>query len=303
MAVGKDYRLRLPHGGAMSFLSSVWLSLYPIRWILSLAVMLVWWLLRPAFRAFMSTAVWDIVLNFFTEHRGFIIITFVLPLSFVFDQFFVVRNWVVRTLLAQPKLHDERVRKVQERVREWNNNGRLKPMCTARLEWLTMSTRTASFKEDCSRISVDLHDILEVDEKRQIIRVEPLVDMGQITRHLVSRSLSCGIIPNFLLFAQLPMGWTLAVMVEMEDITVGGLLMGVGVENNSHIYGALSETVECYEVILGDGSVVRASRSENADLYHALPWSHGKYALRQYLCKPSSYLLLQVLWVFWSLLS
>ncbi len=48
-----------------------------------------------------------------------------------------------------PKLHDLRVRKVQEQVRRWNAAGLRgkKTMCTARASWLTMSTRTATFKE------------------------------------------------------------------------------------------------------------------------------------------------------------
>merc|ERR550517_1896390 len=37
---------------------------------------------------------------------------------------------------------------------------------------------------------------------------------------------------------------------------------------------------EEYEVVLGDGSVVKASREENSDLYHCLPWSHGSLAFR-----------------------
>jgi hypothetical protein len=40
--------------------------------------------------------------------------------------------------------------------------------------------------------------------------------------------------------------------------------------------GLYQECVEAYEVVLGDGSVVRATRdNEYSDLYHCLPWSHG----------------------------
>jgi hypothetical protein len=48
-----------------------------------------------------------------------------------------------------PKLHGLRVRKVQEQVKRWNEAGLRgkKTMCTARASWLTMSTRTATFKE------------------------------------------------------------------------------------------------------------------------------------------------------------
>jgi delta24-sterol reductase len=50
-------------------------------------------------------------------------------------------------------------------------------MCTARPTWLTMSTRTATFKEDCSRIECFMRDILYVDTEKMIVRTEPLVDM------------------------------------------------------------------------------------------------------------------------------
>ena len=40
--------------------------------------------------------------------------------------------------------------------------------------------------------------------------------------------------------------------------------------------GLYQECVEAYEVVLGDGSLVTATKdNENSDLYHCLPWSHG----------------------------
>jgi len=47
----------------------------------------------------------------------------------------------------------------------------------------------------------------------------------------------------------------------------------------SHKYGLLQETVVEYEVVLGDGTLVKASKEENTDLYYALPWSHGSLGL------------------------
>lgn len=50
---------------------------------------------------------------------------------------------------------------------------------------------------------INLMDILEVDTKKQIVRVEPLVTMGQVTALLTS------------------IGWTLPVLPELDDLTVG----------------------------------------------------------------------------------
>ena len=91
-----------------------------------------------------------------------------------------------------------------------------------------------------------------------VVRVEPMVTVGDITRFLV------------------PRGYTLAVTLEIADATLGGLAFGVGMTTYSHKVGLYQETIEEYEVVLGDGSVVCARRdNEYSDLYHCLPWSHG----------------------------
>jgi len=52
-------------------------------------------------------------------------------------------------------------------------------------------------------IEVNLIDILEVDTERKVVKVEPLATMGQITAMLN------------------PLGWTLPVLPELDDLTVG----------------------------------------------------------------------------------
>lgn len=51
------------------------------------------------------------------------------------------------------------------------------------------------------------------------VRCEPLVTMGQLSRTL-SR-----------------LGWTIPILPELDDLTVGGLVMGTGIETSSHKYG------------------------------------------------------------------
>lgn len=65
-------------------------------------------------------------------------------------------------------------------------------------------------------------------------------------------------------------------MILFIDLTVGGLLMGMGVENNSHIYGMLHDTCVAYEIVTGDGKLLRCTETENSDLFRALPGSHGE---------------------------
>ncbi|GJQ66671.1 hypothetical protein Trydic_g4638 [Trypoxylus dichotomus] len=84
-----------------------------------------------------------------------------------------------------------------------------------------------------------------------------MVTVGDITEYLI------------------PKGYTLAVTLEIADATLGGLAMGTGMTTYSHKVGLYHENVVSYEVILGDGSLVNASKEENYELYQTLPWSHG----------------------------
>jgi len=77
--------------------------------------------------------------NFLTENRGWVVLFTALPLSFLFDKYFTLRNWIYRSFIASNKLHDKRVAEVQEQVRRWNVSGQEKMMCTARKPWLNMS--------------------------------------------------------------------------------------------------------------------------------------------------------------------
>ncbi|KAL1921770.1 uncharacterized protein VTP21DRAFT_10412 [Calcarisporiella thermophila] len=256
-AAVRQSMLKQVHNTLSLGLTLLWFSLYPVRKLIAALLRLLVIVLTPFFVAFSHTPAYPWLKEFFTERRDLVVVFVAIPVSFVYDLYMRVRSWYVWLFLSAPALHDQRVRDIQAQVKRWNLDGRKKPMCTARPVWASMSTRLSTFKKDCSQISINLHDILDVDTERQIVRVEPYVNMGQLTDHLTR------------------IGWTLAVTVEMEDLTVGGLLMGIGIENNSHIYGFLHETCEAFEVVLGDGSLVRATRTENVDLYNALPWSHG----------------------------
>ncbi|MEM9727255.1 MAG: FAD-binding protein [Myxococcota bacterium] len=210
---------------------------------------------------FLSTPLAKSVGQWMTDHRGFVVATTALPASFVFERVRVARDRVYERFGAAPEKHEERVADVQRQVREWKAAGAEQPMCTGRSPWLTMSTRTSTYKEDCNRIEMNLRDVLEIDPERMTVRVEPLVNMGQLSRYLV------------------PRGYALKVMVEMEDLTAGGLAMGLGMETTSHRYGLLQETVVAYELVMADGSWRRVTKESDPELFHALPWSHGTLGL------------------------
>ena len=76
-------------------------------------------------------------------------------------------------------------------------------MCTARPGWMNVSFRKGLYKKTMRNIEVNLIDIIDIDEKKQTVRVEPLASMGQVTAMLN------------------PLGWTLPVLPELDDLTVG----------------------------------------------------------------------------------
>ena len=117
--------------------------------------------------------------------------------------FLYLRHLVIFKLFSAPKLHEWRVKQVQKQIRDWNNGGRKGKMCTSRPGWMTVSLRVGQYKKNLQKISVNLMDVLEVDTTRCVVRVEPMVTMGQLTATLV------------------PMGWTLPVVPELDDLTVG----------------------------------------------------------------------------------
>ena len=116
-----------------------------------------------------------------TDNRGLVVAATALPASFLFERARVTRDVLYARFGASPEKHDERVRHVQEQVRAWKASGSERPMCTARPPWLTMSTRTSTYKQDCNHIEIDLRDILEVDTERMVVRVEPLAWKRPVT--------------------------------------------------------------------------------------------------------------------------
>ncbi|XP_049817461.1 delta(24)-sterol reductase-like [Aethina tumida] len=207
----------------------------------------------------MATKTWKSkFIEFLENNRGLVVVFFCLPASFLFELFLTLKREIYRTLFSSPQNHDNRVRDIQKQIQSWNKLPltERKLLCTSRPNWLSLSL-TFFQKDQCHQVPIDLFDILELDEKNLTVRVEPMVRVGDITKYLI------------------PKGYTLAVTLEIADATLGGLAMGTGMTTHSHKAGLYQETVVAYEVVLGNGSLVKATKDENADLFNALHWSHG----------------------------
>ena len=192
-----------------------------------------------------------------THYRGLFATVFLLPISAIYSAYNTLRNRWVFAMNSAPAKHEQRVQQVISQIKAWQADGSPQKLCTARSGWKTMSEMVPKYKLSHRNIHVNLYDILELSAERQTVRVEPLATMGQITRSLLSK------------------GWTLAVVPELDDLTVGGLVMGFGVESSSHKYGLFQSICVAFDVVTADGQCHHCSATENPELYYLLPWSHG----------------------------
>ncbi|PPS06858.1 hypothetical protein GOBAR_AA13785 [Gossypium barbadense] len=80
------------------------------------------------------------------------------------------------------------------------------------------------------QVDLAFRNILEIDKVQMIARVEPIVTKGQSIT--------------------VPMNLSLAVVADLDYLTIFGLINGNGIAGNSHIYGLFSYTVVAYEKVL-----------------------------------------------------
>ncbi|XP_054284082.1 delta(24)-sterol reductase-like [Macrosteles quadrilineatus] len=190
--------------------------------------------------------------------RWIFVCLFLLPCTITYDFLVLVKKLISSFSTKEVKEgHFERAKFVQDQVKQWHQGDQSTPMCTGRPGWKAMTLREPKYKQWMYNIQVDLDEIVEIDIDRQVMIVEPLVTMGQISASLI------------------PLGWTLPLVVELDDLTVGGLIMGQGIESSSHAVGLFQHICLSYEIVLADGSMVRCSKDEDPDLFYAIPWSYG----------------------------
>ena len=103
-------------------------------------------------------------------------------------------------------------------------------------------------------------DILNIDTEKQIVTVEPMVSIRRLCEALI------------------PLGWTVPIVPELGDLTVGGLVMGGGIESTSHKYGLWQHICTSFEIVTADGSVKTCTKdNEHSDLFYVIPWSYGTF--------------------------
>ncbi len=81
----------------------------------------------------------------------------------------------------------------------------------------------------------------------------------------------------------LPHGFLPTITPELKHITIGGAMVGIGIESNCYHYGFVHDGLIEADVLLPDGKIVTVdSRGKYKDLFYALPNSYGSlgYILR-----------------------
>lgn len=113
--------------------------------------------------------------------------------------------------------------------------------------------KETSDKIDCSK----LKRVLKIDPVAKIAIVEPRVTIEELVK------------------ATLPFGLVPAIVPEIKDITVGGAIMGAAAESTSHTFGCFNDSCNAFEFLAADGKLLRATPTQNEELYYGLPGSYG----------------------------
>lgn len=107
----------------------------------------------------------------------------------------------------------------------------------------------------------NLNEVIEVNKESAYVLTEPNVPMDK----LVEETLRFGLIPK--------------VVMEFSGITCGGAINGATLESSSFKYGQFNDNCIEYEVILGNGKIVRASEKKNADIFYGISGTYGTLGL------------------------
>jgi len=183
------------------------------------------------------------VLYVLTHHRSAVVTVFGLPMSLLWNCALNLRSGYIRAFCSAPHLHDERVAAIRKQVLD--RPDKTAPLCTARPGWMSVSLSYRNYKSKWNAIQMPLYDILETDTEQMIVRVEPFVSIGQLTHALN------------------PRGYTLPVIPEMDDPTIGGLINGTSITSSLHKFGLFHEIVTKFELLLGDGTIVVSGEYRN----------------------------------------
>jgi len=194
---------------------------------------------------------YNIAVNFF------VVPVLLLP-SFIWDSVLYLMMLYKFHIRKDHNSHEDRVNKIQEQVRRWRVEGKGRKMCTARPSWKSVSPQSIAYKGSMYRIEVDLDHVLSIDKANGYVHVEPSICIGFLNKFLIRE------------------GYTLPIVPELDNLTIGGLIMGGGIESTSHKFGLIHHVTLEYEVVTANGDVLIADADKNnTDVFFGIPFSYG----------------------------
>lgn len=113
-------------------------------------------------------------------------------------------------------------------------------------------------RHDDQKIDVrELRNILSIDPEARRCVAEPGVTFSD----LVTATLPHGLVPRL--------------VPELETITIGGAVAGCAVESTAYKWGGFHDGCVEYEMVTGEGDVIRCSREHDAELFEMMHGSYG----------------------------
>lgn len=155
--------------------------------------------------------------------------------------------------------HNRKISTISKRIAEYSRSGKSKKLRF--YHGGSNSTRIVNDKEYFWIDISELNQVIEINTEEGYVIVEPNVPMDK----LVAATLSLGLIPP--------------VVMEFPGITVGGGINGAALESSSFRFGQLNDSAEEYEIILGNGEVIKASKKQKQDIFYGISGSYGSLGL------------------------
>jgi delta24-sterol reductase len=125
----------------------------------------------------------------------------------------------------------------------------------------TNSTRFIEMNPNRIIDTSSLNNVISIDREKKTAIVEPNVPMDLFAQETLRHGLAPAVVPEF------------------PGITVGGSYSGTAAESSSFKFGYFDRTVNWVEFILPNGSVIKASEEENADLLHGAAGAMGTFGV------------------------
>mmetsp|Transcript_28823 Transcript_28823/g.37880 ORF Transcript_28823/g.37880 Transcript_28823/m.37880 type:complete len:547 (-) Transcript_28823:93-1733(-) len=121
----------------------------------------------------------------------------------------------------------------------------------------TNQVHSTDYKKNCLKLDISKLTEVKIDQDAMVAHAEPCINMDE----LVKTCLPYGLLPK--------------VCLEFKRLTVGGAVMGAGLESSSHMHGQFNDICSYLKILKGNGEVVTCSKDVEPDLFNGVSGSYG----------------------------